>query len=186
MSSAPPAAAASTLADLVARRAAFVAFVRARVRDDALAEDIVQQGFTKSLDKLADLRDHESSVAWFYRVLRRAILDHARARGTSECHLERLAAELESAPEEPLPDDRAAVCQCVLDVARGLKPEYAEAIQRIDVDGVPVKAFAEEAGVSASNAGVRVFRARQALRAEVARACGACATHGCLDCSCKR
>ncbi|MFO0616963.1 MAG: sigma-70 family RNA polymerase sigma factor [Polyangiaceae bacterium] len=175
----------STLADLVGRREGFVSFVRSRVRDDALAEDIVQHAFAKSVDKLDELRDHESSVAWFYRLLRRAIIDHARARGAAESHLERLATELDAAPEEPLPDDRNAICQCVLGAARGLKPEYAEAIQRIDVDGVPVNEFAKEAGVTASNAGVRVFRARQALRAEVAKACGACATHGCIDCSCK-
>ena len=44
---------------------------------------------------------------------------------------------------------------------------------------------ATEAGISSSNAGVRVFRARQALRKQVARACGTCAEHGCLDCHCQ-
>ena len=38
---------------------------------------------------------------------------------------------------------------------------------------------------SSNNAAVRVFRAREALRKQVARACGACATHGCVDCTCK-
>jgi hypothetical protein len=39
-------------------------------------------------------------------------------------------------------------------------------------------------GLSANNAGVRVFRARAALRSQVTRSCGSCATHGCLDCTC--
>jgi RNA polymerase sigma-70 factor (ECF subfamily) len=65
-----------------------------------------------------------------------------------------------------------------------LKPEYAEALQRIDVEGMPVKAFAEDQGISASNAGVRVFRAREALRRQVVRSCGTCAEHGCVDCTC--
>ena len=56
----------------------------------------------------------------------------------------------------------------------------------IDVEGVPVKAFAEQAGMSASNAGVRVFRARAALKKRVAESCGTCAEHGCLDCSCRK
>nr|MBA3538947.1 RNA polymerase subunit sigma-70 [Deltaproteobacteria bacterium] len=62
--------------------------------------------------------------------------------------------------------------------------EYADALRRIEVDGVSVKDYAEEAGISSSNAGVRVFRAREALRRQVARSCGTCATHGCLDCTC--
>jgi DNA-directed RNA polymerase specialized sigma24 family protein len=65
-----------------------------------------------------------------------------------------------------------------------LKPEYADALRRIDVEGVPVKIYADEAGISANNAGVRVFRARDALRKQVARTCGTCAEHGCLDCTC--
>lgn len=43
----------------------------------------------------------------------------------------------------------------------------------------------DESAITASNAGVRVFRAREALRKQVTRACGTCATHGCLDCTCK-
>jgi hypothetical protein len=56
----------------------------------------------------------------------------------------------------------------------------------VDVDGLSVKAYAERAGLSASNAGVRLFRARAALRRRLADSCGTCAEHGCLDCSCGR
>ena len=45
---------------------------------------------------------------------------------------------------------------------------------------------AEQKGLSAANAGVRVFRARDALRRRVMESCGTCAEHGCLDCSCAR
>jgi RNA polymerase sigma-70 factor (ECF subfamily) len=93
-----------------------------------------------------------------------------------------VAAELETAHVEPELQD--TVCRCVGKLAETLKPEYAEALQRIDVEDMPVKEYAEHAGISASNAGVRVFRAREALRKQVARACGTCAEHGCLDCTC--
>ena len=70
-------------------------------------------------------------------------------------------------------------------VLDGSLPEYAEVLRRIEVDGASVKSFAEEARISSSNAGVRVFRAREALRKKVVASCGACATHGCLNCTCK-
>ena len=86
----------------------------------------------------------------------------------------------------PPPEVRGAVCQCVTRLAATLKPEYADALQRIEVQGVPVKTYAEEHGISASNAAVRVFRAREALRKQVAVSCGTCADHGCLECTCEK
>jgi RNA polymerase sigma-70 factor (ECF subfamily) len=69
-------------------------------------------------------------------------------------------------------------------LASTLKPEYADAVQSIEVEGMSVKDFAEAKGISSSNAAVRVFRAREALRNQVVRSCGSCAEHGCLDCTC--
>src|SRR5262249_22797267 len=92
-----------------------------------------------------------------------------------------------AAEGEPTDDAelRDVVCRCVSSLAATLKPEYADALAQIDVAGVPVKDYAERSGISANNAGVRVFRAREALRKQVARACRTCATHGCLDCTCE-
>lgn len=39
-------------------------------------------------------------------------------------------------------------------------------------------------GITANNATVRLRRAPQALKRQLARSCGTCSTHGCLDCSC--
>ena len=127
----------------------------------------------------------ESATAWFYRSLRNAVIDSYRRRGAEERALAAFAAEIRD-HEEPVETTLANVCQCVGRLAEGLKPEYAEALQRIEVDGVSVKAFAEERGISESNAAVRVFRARQALKRQVMASCGTCAEHGCVDCTCKK
>jgi RNA polymerase sigma factor (sigma-70 family) len=165
---------------LVASHREFLAFVERRVGDRALAEEIVQDALVRSLEHLGEIR--ESAIGWFYRVLRNAIIDRARRAATQRIRLDALAAELETTePDRELED---VVCRCVGVLAATLKPEYADALRRIDVEGAAVKDYAEEAGISASNAGVRVFRAREALRKQVARSCGTCATHGCLDCTC--
>jgi DNA-directed RNA polymerase specialized sigma24 family protein len=121
-------------------------------------------------------------VAWFYRVLRNAVTDQHRRAGTAERALRSFAAELDGA--EAPPDLEAEVCRCVSTLAQTLKPEYQVALQRIELDGVPVKDFAVEAGISSGNAAVRVFRAREALRKQVVRSCGTCAEHGCASCTC--
>ncbi len=176
-------AAAGMLETLVASHRELLGFVAARVGDRAQAEDILQQAFVKSIDKLDGVREQDSVLAWFYRVLRRAIIDHLRASGAESRRLERVAQELGD-DETPSETTEGAICQCVKRLAETLKPEYREALLRIDIEGVAVKDFAAAHGLSASNAGVRVFRARRALRGEVTRACGTCAEHGCMDCTC--
>lgn len=167
---------------LVENHRAFLAFLERRVGSREVAEDILQDAFARGLDRAGTLRDDESALAWFYRALRNAVIDHYRRNDARRRGLERFAAELEPAMADE--ETRDTVCKCVLSLADTLKPEYAAAIRRIDVEGAAVKDFAAENGLSASNAGVRVFRAREALRKQVARSCGTCAEHGCLDCSC--
>ncbi|HEU4537927.1 MAG TPA: RNA polymerase sigma factor [Polyangiaceae bacterium] len=181
---APPPSAAVVRA-LVDNHRAFLGFLEGRLggRRD-LAEDILQEAFVRGIDRVKTLRDDESALAWFYRVLRNAIVDHRRRQGAADRALAAFALELET-HEEPPDDVRGAVCQCVARLATTLKPEYAEALQRIEVQGLPVKTFAEEQGISSGNAAVRVFRAREALRRQVVAACGRCAEHGCLNCTCQ-
>ena len=80
---------------------------------------------------------------------------------------------------------RNAVCQCVRELAGTLKPEYAAALSRVEIDGLAVKDYAAEAGITSNNASVRISRVREALRKQVVRSCGTCAEHGCVDCTCR-
>lgn len=171
------------VATLVENHREFLDFLTRRVSDRALAEDLLQEAFVRGLDRIATLRDGESVVAWFYRSLRNAVIDVYRRQGAASRRLEQLAHEMEQStqPDAALTQ---SVCRCVARLADTLKPEYAAALKRIEVDGLSVQAFAEEVGVSAGNAAVRVFRARQALRKQVNITCGTCAEHGCLDCHC--
>lgn len=167
---------------LLENHRAFLRYLERRVGDRALAEDILQDAFTRNLDK-AEAVPEEALVPWFYRTLRNATIDQYRRRGTAERGLAAFAREMET-HEQPSDELAAEICACVTRLAATLKPEYAEALQTIDVQGVPVKAFAEQKGLSPSNAGVRVFRARDALRRRVVESCGTCAEHGCYNCSC--
>jgi RNA polymerase sigma-70 factor (ECF subfamily) len=172
----------ATVARLVANHREFLGFLAARVGDRALAEDILQDAFVRGISRLEGLRDDESAIAWFYRILRNAVIDHHRRHEVKDRRLAALAAELDAA--QPEHDVHGIVCQCVARLADNLKPEYAEALRRIEVDGVAVKDYADEAGITRNNAAVRVFRAREALKRQVVRSCGTCAEHGCLDCTC--
>ena len=176
---------AAALEVLLAHRDEFVDFVAARIEGRAAAEDLVQDALARALDRIGELRAGDAVLGWFYRLLRNAVIDHYRRRAASARALERLAAEPEPAAVDP-PEAPARACRCVSHLAGTLKPEYAEALRRVEVDGVPVKEMAGELGISASNAAVRLFRARASLRKKVMATCQACAAAGCTDCTCDR
>jgi len=167
---------------LVENHRAFLRFLERRVGDRALAEDLLQDAFTRNLDRLSDVPD-EGLVPWFYRVLRNAAIDRHRRKGAEERALAAFTQELADTTQ-PAEDLHREICACVGRLASTLKPAYAEVLQAVDVEDTPVKDFAETAGLTTSNAGVRLFRAREALRRQLVASCGTCAEHGCVDCSC--
>jgi RNA polymerase sigma-70 factor (ECF subfamily) len=173
------------ISTLLENHRAFLNYLERRVGDRALAEDILQDAFAKVVARPEQAPGDEAIVPWFYRTLRNAAIDQFRRRGAADRAHEAFARELET-QEAPTTDMEAEICACVSRLAATLKPEYAEALSAIEVGGTPVKVFAEQKGLSSSNAAVRVFRAREALKRRVTESCGTCAEHGCLKCTCRQ
>jgi RNA polymerase sigma-70 factor (ECF subfamily) len=171
-----------TVERLVAGHRDFLAFLERRVESREVAEDILQSAFVKGLEHAPQV-DEESAVAWFYRVLRNAVIDHYRRRASASRAMELLGQDLARNPN-PSPEIRNEICGCVSGLLSGLKAEYREALRIVDLEEGALAELAAQAGISAENAAVRVHRARKALRREVEKACGTCCTHGCFDCRC--
>ncbi len=168
---------------ITAHHTKFLRFLEPRVGDLATAEDILQSAYIKAMERGSQIREEQSTVAWFYRILRNAITDHYR-RGASQAKaLEEFAAETPLSYENELQE---TVCACIGDVIRDLKPEYRTAIEQIDLGDATVEAFAQNQEISTNNASVRLHRARKAVARDLTRVCGACAEHQCLDCTCRR
>jgi len=182
-----PAAPSSAVLDaLVANHRRFLEFLERRTGSRADAEDVLQSAFVRALEKGGDLRDGESAVAWFYRLLRNALVDRYRAEASRARTADAFERDLDDPDDPETAALRAEACRCVLDLLPTLKPEYAELVRRVDLDEEPVTRAAEVLGITANNASVRLHRARKALLTEVQRSCRTCATHGCLDCTCGR
>ena len=171
---------------LVDNHRRFLAFLERRVPSREIAEDILQEAFVRGMTKAPPVEDAGSIMAWFYRVLRNAVVDHYRHAGVEQRAYAQVLAETD---ESVTPSDTEmfeTVCACVRDLVGTLKPEYAAAITRVDLEGSAVKAYAEEQGITPNNAAVRLHRAHQALRKQVTEVCGTCAEHGCYRCECQR
>lgn len=174
---------AETVQTLVSNHKRFLDFLERRVGSREIAEEILQAAYVKSVERGGELRDEERAVAWFYRLLRNAVIDHYRSAGAQARALDRLEREVANA-EPPDEEMEKTICACMGDLIPTLKPEYATLLKQVELEGKSVKEVAEGEGISANNAAVRLFRARQALKQQLERTCGTCTTHGCLDCSC--
>ena len=170
--------------ELLANRERFLAFVRKRVRDRDEAEEILQGALVKALAHGDDVRDEERVVAWFYRLLRNALADDWRARAVRERAAAVLLREAEGQAALP-PQEARELCRCFEALLPALPAEQARMIRRVDLEEArPVDVAAEE-GITPNLAMVRLHRGRRALRRRLEETCRTCATHGCLDCSCR-
>lgn len=174
-------AAAKTLAQ---QRGLFLAFLESRLGSRAEAEELLQAAYVKGLKASGSVKDQEKVTAWFYRLLRNAITDHWRKRAAEGRAIDAYGAE--SARQAKMAETKLnrQVCQCVKGLVETIKPEYADAIRKVDLEDASVKEFAARSGVSQNSAAVRLHRARQTLKKSLIETCGKCAEHACRDCDC--
>lgn len=170
---------------LLANLGAFQGFARRRLGDDQLAADAVQESLLRALKSETALSHDENLLAWFYRILRNVLTDLHRRRAAQSRAMERFTAETEIDSEADTALEQAA-CACFRGLLPTLRPEYSEVLQLSDLDGQPAEVVAEKVGITRNNLKVRLHRARRQLRERLEQTCRACATHGCLDCTCNQ
>lgn len=133
-------------------------FIRARVSDHTVAEDILQDVFVKIHQKLPTLRSGERLEAWVWRITRNAIADHFRR----------------ARPSEPLPEDMSIASEnnadvpdlnpCVRRFVAQLPKAYRDALILTEWQGLTQEGMAKKLGLSVSGAKSRVQRARSQLK----------------------
>jgi RNA polymerase sigma factor (sigma-70 family) len=174
---------ATAITGLLDQRRQFLQFVERRVGTRATAEDIIQAAYVRAMEQASTLRSDESAVAWFYRILRNAVIDHYRHRAAEDRALEKWAKDLAIETQFDAPTHQI-VCQCINNVLDKLKPAYSEIIREVDLTEGTFESFAKRSGITPGNAAVRAHRARQALKKQLILTCRTCAKHGCIDCTC--
>ena len=159
----------------------FIGFARKRVGDAHLAEDVVQESLVKALAADRKPAGEEDTVAWFYRILRRSIIDLYRRNDARSRALDRLEKEM---PEAPTAADERLLCQCFKRLLPSVPEQYRALLQQIDLEGKDLADVAETLRITKNNLTVRLHRARKHLREMLSKNCRACSKHGCLDCTC--
>jgi len=164
-------------------RGAFLGFLIKRLGNRADAEDVLQDFCVRVLGRKDQLRDVERMDAWLYAILRSTLNDYYRKgmrRG-------RLAAAVAREPDEWIadaPTQMARSCTCHRGLISDLRPIDAELIRRIDFGEENRETVALDLGLTRNALGVRLHRARTALREVLTDHCGPCCQSDRDDCSC--
>ena len=176
----PIAAKASILRTLANQRARFLSFIRRRIDSPDIAEDILQASYLLATEHISELRDSARSTAWFYRLLRNAIIDHYRRSATRA----KVLADESSLDRPTDPTSHSNTCPCATRELAHLNKNYARALEDVEMNGLSVHAFATNEKIAPGTASVRLHRARKALASRLHTVCGSCSGNGCFDCTC--
>lgn len=162
----------------------FLRFLAGRTATPADAEDLLQEFYLKVIRSARTVRSAEALRAWLAQVLRRTLTDYYRRAAVRNRTRERLR-ELGDPAVRIEDDAELAVCRCLYRILPMLPREQADLIWRVDLLGQPRKQVAKGLAISPNNLGVRIHRARRALRSALERYCITCPTHGFLNCACE-
>lgn len=173
---------------ILSAKASFLSFVRSRVGDDNVAQDLFQQSVLRAIERQSSLRCPDGAVAWFISILRHALVDHLRkhaveARGKKAFRQALIHSGHGKVP--PFGEGSDNPCSCAHALLPTLRPSYAELIRRIDLDGKSSQTVAQDLAMTPNNVRVRLHRARQVLREQVVRVCGPCCEHSRRNCTCE-
>jgi RNA polymerase sigma-70 factor (ECF subfamily) len=168
---------------LIDNRAEFLGFLTKRLGNRTDAEDVLQEFCLRVLARKDQLREVERMGAWLYSILRSSLNDHYRktARRT------RLADAVSREPAtwaEDASNQMARLCSCAGGLISELRPVDASLIRRIDFGDEDRARVAADLGLHRNALGVRLYRARMALRDAVVRHCGSCCETEREDCYC--
>lgn len=166
-------------------RSEFLRFFRRRLSRPEDAEDAFQE-FCLKVVRAAETPEAGGKIdAWLRRVLRNTLTDVYRRRAARQ----QAEAAYEAEPRETLIQADAGEpekpCECVHDAVPMLRPDYAEIIRRADLDEEPRERIAADLGLTVNNIGVRLHRARRALKEKIEERCPMCCDGSFRSCDCR-
>ena len=144
-------------------------FIRKRVNDDDVAEDLLQDVFLKVHQRIGALKEVKKLESWIYQITRNIIIDYYRGKRPTATLEESEALQL----SEVLPDDDIVteLLPSVRAMVRSLPEQDRQALILTEYQGLTQKELGERLGLSFSGAKSRVQRAREKLKQQLLECC---------------
>lgn len=140
-------------------------YLRHRVADLHLAEDLLQDVFVKAMRQGSGFCELDNPRAWLYQVARNALVDHQRM------HREflELSDDIPAVVEPPEPVVQLSAC--VARVLSELGHEDRDIIEQCDLNGMKQQDYARALGLTLPAVKSRLLRARQRMRDTLSTNC---------------
>lgn len=141
-------------------------YLRSRLQDTTLAEDLLQDTFLKALAEGSRFCNVENSRAWLFRVAKNRLIDYHRGHKPHEA----INGDLPHPPtvEAPVVDD---LSQCLPRALSELAPADSEVITLCDIEGISQVEYARLKGLTPAGAKSRIQRARLRLKSHLKSVC---------------
>ena len=132
-------------------------FVYKRVKDKALAEDIVHDVFLKVQAKIHQVRETDKIFGWIYQITRNTITDHYRNQAKT---LNPRDIDWESSP----PNYNDCVSNAIKELIPTLPDKYRIPLEMTEIQNMSQLEVAEKLNLNYTTAKARVQRARKMLK----------------------
>lgn len=149
--------------------------VRAIVRDEHEAEDVMQQAYINAYTHLRDFEERATFAMWMTRIAMNEAFARVRPRALRVANDmdEKAIEQIRSADPDPEQQLAAAKLQRLVETAIASLPEtYRIVLMMREVEGLDTKEVAECLEVSEDVVKTRLYRAREILRDNVYRRAG--------------
>jgi RNA polymerase sigma-70 factor (ECF subfamily) len=156
------------------------AFIRKRVRDQDMVDDILQESLCKATRSIGSLKDEDNLLPWLYTIIRNSIYNVYRQKKYDQSKIQKMAAVLDEISEET----KEELCTCYQTLMPSLSGDYGYLISEIDLKEHDRDEVARALNITVENLNVRLHRARKQLKDKLLLTCKQCAENGCFDCDC--
>jgi RNA polymerase sigma-70 factor (ECF subfamily) len=164
---------------LHADRPRYLRYLRGRLPSLEDAEDALQDATLKFVRNEKALDLVKRPEAWVAVSLRRVVVDRYRRAAAQRRMTDALAAEPIEVANGDEDDELQAPAECLKSSLRTLQPEYASILRKIYLEEAQLKVVAADLNLTANNTGVRLHRARGALRVVMLLKCQTCPLTDC-------
>lgn len=143
-------------------------YLRRRVSNHAVAEDLLQDLFVKAMTAINTQRAPGNLVGWLYAAARTTVIDYYRANRTDQIELDEGLVAAESSNDEQSHQELAT---CLKPLVEKLPPLYRDTLLAIEFEGASLRSIAAAQGLSLSAIKSRASRGRMLLKEKLLACC---------------
>jgi RNA polymerase sigma-70 factor (ECF subfamily) len=143
-------------------------FIRKKIKNNAEADDILQEVFIKILSKIDTLKDSDKLKSWLFQITRNTIIDHYREQQKGN----KIDFILNPQEDEDEQNSAMKAAESWIGLYVEELPEnYRQAVILSELKGLSIAEIADTMNISYTNARARVQRGRQALKKNLTDCC---------------